>query len=59
MTLSLSIKYPAQLISIIQIVETGDRILLSKSREPTFKPRSIEAIKLGIDKKFNEKLKDY
>ena len=33
-------------------------MLETKHKEPTFKPRTIAAIKQGIDLKFQEKLKD-
>jgi exocyst complex component 3 len=39
-------------------VEAGDRILQGKGKETTFKTRAIESIRRGIDKKFEDRLKD-
>lgn len=58
MTLLVSLKNPALLITLLRIVEAGDKILLSKSKEARFKKRAIESIQKGIDKKFDDRLKD-
>lgn len=58
MTLFLAIKNPAHLITLLRIVETGDKIIMSKGKKPIFRDRAIQAIGVGIDKKFDQKLKD-
>jgi hypothetical protein len=57
MTLLLCIKNPAHIISLLRIMETGDRLLATRGKPPSFKNRTVEAIRRGIDKKFDEKLK--
>ena len=58
MTLLLSIKSPSHLITLLRIVETGDKLLVSRGKPTAFKERALRAINEGIDKKFDQKLKD-
>ena len=58
MTLLVSLKNPVLLITLVRIVEAGDKILVSKGKEPKFKQRALLSIQRGIDKKFEDRLKD-
>lgn len=58
MTLLVALKNPALLITLLRIVEAGDKILVGRQREPRFKAKVLDAIQKGINKKFEDRLKD-